>query len=431
MFTKTPSRHAVTFVFVTVLLDMVGFGLIIPVVPQLIQQVGGVDLAHASTVSGWMFFAFSMAQFLFAPVMGNLADSFGRRPLLLLSVFGLGCDYLFSALAPNLFWLFVGRAIAGLCGSSHVIANAYIADVTPPEQRAKAFGLMGAAFGVGFVLGPAIGGLLGEYGPRVPFYAAATVSLLNLSYGWFVLPETLAPENRRPFQLSRANPFGTFKVFRTYPSVVPLCAVLFIYFTATAVYPAIWPFWGMAKFGWSAATIGVTLAAFGIISAVFQGGLVGPMVKQCGERRVGLIGLGAAAIAAFGYGFAPNLPVIVALMIVHGPEGFVPPMFTALMSKAVPDNAQGELQGGISSIMNVAMLAGTVGFAQIFGYFMQPTAPVVSPDVGFFVAGAGLLVAFGLFLWTSGPTAVRSVSVLSTSGASGPPLSDEAGTISE
>ena len=230
---NTPSRHAVTFVFVTVLLDMVGFGLIIPVVPRLIQEVGGVDLAHASLVSGWMFFAFSVAQFLFAPVMGNLSDAYGRRPLLLLSVLGLGCDYLFSALAPSLFWLFVGRAIAGLCGSSHVIANAYIADVTEPEDRAKAFGMMGAAFGVGFVLGPAIGGMLGEYGSRVPFYVAACVSLLNLLYGWFVLPETLTPEKRRPFELARANPLGTFKVFQTYGSVIPLSVVLFIYFTAT------------------------------------------------------------------------------------------------------------------------------------------------------------------------------------------------------
>lgn len=400
--------HAVTFVFVTVLLDMIGFGLIIPVVPQLIQEVGGTDLAHASVVSGWMFFAFSVAQFLFAPVMGNLSDAYGRRPLLLLSVLGLGCDYLFSALAPSLFWLFVGRAIAGLCGSSHVIANAYIADVTEPEERAKAFGLMGAAFGVGFVVGPAIGGLLGAYGPRVPFYVAATVSLINLSYGWFVLPETLTTDKRRPFELQRANPFGTFKVFATYGSVIPLSAVLFIYFTATSVYPAIWPFWGMAKFNWSVATIGVTLAAFGIIAAIFQGGLVGPLVKYMGEMRVGVLGLTSAIIAAIGYGFAPNLPIVVGLMVIHGPEGLVHPMFTALMSKAVPDNAQGELQGGISSIMNVAMLGGTVGFSQIFGYFMQPTAPFMSPDVAFFVAGAGLVFALLLFLAVVRPTRLVS-----------------------
>ncbi len=403
MQTAIPSRHAVTFVFITVLLDMVGFGLIIPVVPRLIEDVGHVSLAEASTVSGWMFCAYSVAQFLFGPVMGNLSDAYGRRPLLLLAVFGLAADYLFSAFAPSLTWLFVGRAIAGLCGASHVIANAYIADVTPPAERAKAFGLMGAAFGIGFVLGPAIGGMLGEYGPRVPFFAAAVVSGLNLVYGWFVLPETLVPEKRRPFEWRRSNPFGTFKVFRAYAGVIPLSVVLFIYFFATSVYPATWPFWGIAKFQWSVARIGLTLAIFGIISAVFQGGLSGPLVKRFGEHRVALLGLSSAIVAAVGYGFATGLPMVFVLMVIHGPEGLIHPMLTALMSKAIPDNAQGELQGGISSIMNVAMLVGTVSFSQMFGYFMRPDAPVVSPNVGFFVCGAVLVLALGLFLAVDRP----------------------------
>jgi MFS transporter, DHA1 family, tetracycline resistance protein len=232
----------------------------------------------------------------------------------------------------------------------------------------------------------------------VPFYAASCISLLNFAYGWFVLPETLALDKRRPFDWARANPFGPFRVFRAYGSVVPLSVMLFIYFFATSVYPATWSFWGMAKFKWTAATIGLTLAAFGIISAVFQGALTGWFVKQFGERRVALIGLTCAAVAAIGYGFAPSLPIVVALMFVHGPEGLVHPMFTALMSKSVPDDAQGELQGGISSVMNVAMLAGTVAFAQIFGYFTHPNAALRSPDIGFFFCGAILLVALGLFL---------------------------------
>ena len=401
--TAIASRHAVTFVFITVLLDMVGFGLIIPVVPRLIEDVGHVSLAQASAVGGWMFCAYSVAQFLFGPVMGNLSDAYGRRPLLLLAVLGLAADYLFSALAPSLPWLFVGRAIAGLCGASHVIANAYIADVTPPEGRAKAFGLMGAAFGIGFVLGPAIGGMLGEYGPRVPFFAAAMVSGLNLAYGWFVLPETLSPEKRRPFDWRRSNPFGTFKVFRAYAGVIPLSVVLFIYFFATSVYPATWPFWGIAKFHWSVARIGLTLAMFGIISAVFQGGLSGPLVKRFGEHRVALLGLSMAIVAAFGYGFATGLPMVFVLMVIHGPEGLVHPMMTALMSKAIPDNAQGELQGGISSIMNVAMLVGTVSFSQMFGYFIRPDAPVVSPNIGFFVCGSVLVLALVLFLAVKRP----------------------------
>jgi MFS transporter, DHA1 family, tetracycline resistance protein len=300
--------------------------------------------------------------------------------------------------APNLFWIFVGRAFAGLCGASYVIANAYIADVTTPEERAKAFGMVGAAFGLGFVVGPAIGGLLGEYGPRVPFMAAAAISAANLIYGYFVVPETLDVARRRPFELGRANPFGTFKVFKTYRSVLPLSAVMAIYFFASAIYPAIWPFWGIAKFGWSEWLIGLSLAAFGTVTAVFQGVLTGPAVKRWGESTTALIGLVSACVAVVGYGFAPGLIVVVLLFVVHGPEGFVHPMLTAMMSKETPENAQGELQGGISSIMAVSMLFGTVFFAQIFGYFMQPGAPVVSPDIAFFVAGALLTATLLLFI---------------------------------
>ncbi len=392
------SRHAVTFVLITVFLDMVGFGLILPVLPALITEVGHMNLADAAYIGGWMFAAFSLAQFAFSPLMGNLSDRYGRRPLLLLAILGLGLDYLFSALAPSLFWLFVGRIIAGLCGSSYVIANAYIADVTAPEDRARAFGLVGAAFGVGFVLGPAIGGLLGELGPRVPFYVAAAISVLNLIYGWFVLPETLPPEKRRAFEWSRSNPFGAFRVFRLYHGVVPLCAVLFVYFAASAVYPAIWTFWGMAKFGWSEAMVGLTLAAFGIITAVFQGAVTGPVVARFGEWRVCLFGLVIAVIVATGYGLAGSLPVVLVLLVVHGPEGFVHPMLVAMMSKAVPEDAQGELQGGISAVMNVAMLIGTVGFSQVFGYFMQETWERPSPNVAFFLAAALLFASLALYL---------------------------------
>ncbi len=398
MTASATSKHAVTFVFITVFLDMVGFGIIMPVLPALIQDVGHMDISDAARIGGWLFFAFSLMQFVFGPTMGNLSDAFGRRPLLLLAVFGLFIDYLLMSFAPNLFWLFVGRAIAGLCGASYVIANAYIADVTAPEERAKAFGKMGAAFGLGFVVGPALGGLIGEYGPRMPFYVAAGVSALNFIYGWFVLPETLAAANRRSFDWRRANPFGTFKVFATYHGVVPLSIVMFVFFFASSVYPAIWAFWGIAKFGWSAWLIGVSLAAFGIITAIFQGALTGPAVKRWGESKVALIGLVSSVIAAVGYGLAPSLLVVIIFFVIHGPEGFVHPMLSAIMSKAVPENAQGELQGGISSIMSVSMLLGTVFFAQAFGYFMQPTAPIVSPDMAFFIAAALLAGTLLLFI---------------------------------
>ncbi len=383
---------------------MVGFGLIIPVQPALIMMVGHMDVARASMIGGLMMFAFSGAQFLLGPTLGNLSDAFGRRPLLLLAVFGLGCDYLITALAPTVAWLFVGRTLAGVCGSSYVIANAYIADVTPPENRAKAFGTLGAAFGLGFVIGPAIGGVLGAFGPRIPFYVASVISLLNFAFGYFVLPETLSLENRRKFEWSRANPIGTFKVFQQYRKVMPLCVVLFMYFFATSVYPAIWPFWGTAKFGWGPTLIGVTLAAFGAIMALVQGGLTGPMVKRFGESKVTLIGLSAAAAGSILFGIAPSLPFVIATLFIHAPEGFVHPMLTALMSKDVPDNAQGEMQGGISSIMNVAMMAGTLFFSQAFPFFLAPNAFFVSPNAAFYIAAALIVGTLSVFVVTRSPS---------------------------
>jgi len=398
---KPVLNRAVIFILITVFLDMVGFGIIIPVLPALIGQVGHVSLGEAAVIGGWMAAGYSLAQFLSGPFLGNLSDRYGRRPLLLLAIAGLGIDFLLHALAPTLEWLFVGRILAGFCGASWVIANAFIADITAPEDRGRAFGMMGAAFGLGFVIGPAVGGLLGTFGPRVPFYVAAAVSGLNLIYGWVVLPETLSPENRRSFDPARANPFGAFKVFRSYPGVLPLCAVMAMFFFFSSVYPAIWPFWGKANFGWSEAMVGLTLAVFGVVMAVFQGLLTGPAVKLWGEFRVAVIGLLCAAIAATGYGFVGSLSVVVVLMVVHGPEGFVHPMLTAILSSRVPENAQGELQGGISAITNLAMLAGTVFFAQVFGWFMREGAANPSPDMVFFVAGGGLILTLFAMIWVT------------------------------
>ena len=392
------SKYAVTFVFITVLLDMVGFGMIIPVQPALIEQVAKVDLAAAAFIGGWMFFAFSATQFLFGPTLGNLSDAYGRRPLLLIAVFGLGIDFLVTALAPSLFWLFVGRTFAGLCGGSYVIANAYIADVTPPEGRAKAFGMMGAAFGLGFVIGPAIGGLLGAYGPRIPFFVAAGISLLNFVFGYFVLPETLKPEQRRSFEWVRANPFGTFKVFKSYPGVLPLCVVMFIYFFAAAVYPAIWPFWGIAKFGWSAAMLGITLAIFGTLMALVQAFLTAPAVKYFGESRLTIIGLISAVIGSIGFAAAPQFTFVAVALLLYAPEGFVQPMLSALISKLVPDDAQGELQGGLASIMSISMLLGTLFFSQQFGYFMSGKAGFISPNVAMYTSAIISALAAMLFV---------------------------------
>ena len=391
------SKFAITFIFITVLLDMVGFGLIIPVQPALISQVAQVDVAQASIIGGFMFFAFSAGQFLFGPTLGNLSDAYGRRPLLLLAVFGLGCDYLITAMAPSIGWLFVGRTLAGICGASYVIANAFIADITKPDERAKAFGMMGAAFGLGFVIGPAIGGLLGAFGPRVPFYVASVISLMNFVFGYFILPETLSKENRRPFEWARANPLGTLKIFRQYKHVMPLCIFLSLYFFATAVYPAIWPFWATAKFGWGPGLIGTTLAAFGLAMAFTQGVLTDPLVKRFGERNLAFAGLVGGVLGAIAFGLTPSLLFVLAILLIHAPEGFVHPMLTAILSKEVPENAQGELQGGLSSIMNIAMMAGTVFYSLAFGYFLQPNPYLVSPNAGFFIAAALLFAALIYF----------------------------------
>lgn len=390
-------RHAIAFVLIAVFLDMVGFGLIIPVLPSLIAQVGHLDLAQASRIGGWMFAAFSLAQFLFAPLMGTLSDRFGRRPLLLLAIGGLGVDYVLHALAPTLAWLFVGRIIAGICGASYVIANAYLADITPPEGRARAFGLIGAAFGFGFIAGPALGGFLGELGPRVPFFAAAGLSVLNLVYGIFVLPESLPGSRRRAIRWASCNPFGTLTVFRQYPGVLPMGAALGVYLFASAVYPAIWPYWGMEKFGWSEGVVGITLAAYGIVAAAFQGGLAGPLARRFGEARVAMTGLWLGAVLAVALGLSQNLAMVLIILAVTGIEGLVQPMVGSLMSNAVPEDAQGALQGGISAVMNLAMLAGTLFFTQIFGIFLAEGAPIRTPDMAFYVSGAILLVALVLF----------------------------------
>lgn len=391
-------RRTIAFALLVVFIDIAGLGLILPVLPRLIEQIGHIGLDRAALVGGWLFAAFSLAQFACAPLMGALSDRIGRRPLLLLAVLGIGVDYILHALAPTLGWLFVGRVLAGVCGSSFVIANACIADVTPPEKRARAFGLMGAALGLGFVLGPALGGLLGAFGPRVPFWAAAALAFGNFIFGLIVLPETLPRERRRAFRWSEANPLGVLMVFRRYPGVLGMAGVLFVYFFATAVYPAVWSFWGIAKFGWDEITIGASLAAFGLVMAVMQGTVTGPAVARFGEVRVAIFGLVVATVTCAAYGMATGMVMVGILLVLHSPEGFVHPMLAAIMSKAVPEDAQGALQGGISALMNLGMLTGTLFFAQVFGFFLSERAPFQSPDVAYFVAAAVMAIATGMFL---------------------------------
>lgn len=394
---RTPGKHALTFVLITVLIDMIGIGVILPVLPAVIASVADVDVSQASKIGGWLLVAYSAMQFLFGPVIGNLSDAYGRRPVLLLSVLGLGVDYLFVAFAPSIAWLFVGRLFAGVCGASYSTANAFVSDVTAPDARAKAFGMIGAAFGVGFVIGPALGGLLAGFGPRVPFFAAAGLSLVNLAYGWFVLPETLRPEDRRPFRLVRANPLGSLAALRGQPVLVAYAGTLFLHFLATNVYPAVWAYYTIYRYGWSEAEVGLSLAAFGVVTAIVQGGLVGPLIARFGERKAALVSLVTEVVVAVGYAFASQGWMIYALILIGALQGMAMPAINALMTRRVAADAQGELQGAISGLMGITSVFGPVLATQLFGDFTGPGAAIELPGAPFLAAAVLSVLALGVF----------------------------------
>lgn len=375
------TKHAFAFVWVTVLLDMVGLGLIMPVLPSILQQLTGADIAHASIYGGWLFFAYAAMQFFCAPVIGGLSDRFGRRPVLLLAVLGLGVDYALTALSPTIVWLFVGRIIAGIFGASYTTANAYIADVTPPEERGKAFGILGAAFGVGFVVGPAIGGLLGDLGPRVPFFVASALSLANFLYGLVLLPETHPKEKRQPLRFEQLHPFGAVVSIPGGRRVRTLVLALFVLFVGSAVYPAVWAFWANARFAWSPRMIGISLAAYGASSIVSQAVLVGFFTKRWGERTTALVGL-VLNIACFVLtGLASQSWMVFAIIIVSSPSAVAMPAMNAWMSRLAPDEAQGRLQGAIGAAEGLSSIFGPILMSQVFGAFEHTL-----PGAPFFVA---------------------------------------------
>ncbi|MGH7419954.1 MAG: TCR/Tet family MFS transporter, partial [Candidatus Rokuibacteriota bacterium] len=333
---------------------------------------------------GWLAFAYAVMQFFCAPVLGNLSDRFGRRPVLLLCLLALGIDYLVMGLAGWIGWLFLGRLVAGITGASFTPAYAYLADISPPEKRAQNFGLIGAAFGIGFIAGPAIGGLLGALGSRTPFLAAAALALLNVAFGYFVLPETLAPESRRPFQWSRANPLGTLLQMRRYPAVLGLAGVTFLWQLGHQVFPSTWSFYTMLKFGWSEAAVGYSLGFVGVIMAIGQGVLTRVVIPRLGgEGRAALVGLLLGAAAYLGYAFATRGWMMYAWMLTWFFAGLVYPSLNALMSRQVPAGAQGELQGGVASLYSLSSIVGPPLMTQLLGYFSAPQAPVHAPGAAF------------------------------------------------
>ena len=388
--------NSVVFIFITVLVDAVGFGIILPVLPELIMKLTGEGLSQASIYGGWLWFAYAVMQFFCAPVLGNLSDRFGRRPVILFSLLTFGIDYLIMGFAPTLFWLFVGRSIAGMAGASFTPAYAYLADVSPPHRRAQNFGLIGAAFGAGFILGPAIGGLLGALGTRAPFFAAAGLALINFLFGLFVLPESLPRDSRRSFDLRRANPLGTLLQIRKYPSVIGLLQVLFLWQLAHQVFPSTWAYYTMLKFNWSEWEVGISLAFVGTIMAFSTAGMTRLLVPRLGEQRAALSGLLSGSAAFFGYAFASRGWMMYAFLVAWLFAGLVQPSIQGLMSRQVPANAQGELQGGVASLYSLTAVVGPPLMTQLFGYFSSERARIHFPGAAFLCAAllaiAGLLV---------------------------------------
>jgi MFS transporter, DHA1 family, tetracycline resistance protein len=376
---------AIGFIFITLLIDVIGFGIIIPVMPRLISDLKHVDVSTAAKYGSYLTSAYAITQFIFAPILGNLSDKYGRRPVLLFSLFGFGIDYLFLALAPSYSWLFIGRIIAGITGASFSTAAAYIADISEPENRAKNFGMIGAAFGLGFIIGPLLGGVLSSFGQRIPFYAAATLALLNWVYGFFVLPESLKKENRRAFNWKRANPVGTLLHLRKFTSVAGLmCSVLLLQIAAHAVMSN-WNYFTIHRFKWNETMVGISLAVVGILVAAVQGGLTRVINPKIGNEKSLYSGLVLYAIGMLLFGLANASWMMFVFLVPYCFGGIAQPAIQAVMAGKVPPNAQGELQGALTSLMSLASIIGPFVMNNLFFYFTHSNAPAYLPGAPFFL----------------------------------------------
>lgn len=389
-------KAAVGFIFITLLLDVIGLGIIIPVIPALIQELTGGSISEASRYGGWLIASYALVQFLFAPIVGALSDKYGRRPILLLSLLGFGLDYLVLAVAPTIGWLFLARIIAGVFGASFTTGAAYIADVSSAEKRAQNFGLLGAAFGLGFIIGPVTGGLLGEIGPRVPFYAAALVTFLNLTYGYFVLPESLTKENRREFEWSRANPLGALLALKRYPSVAGLIGALTFIYLASHAIQGTWTYFSMEKFNWSESMVGYSLGLVGIMSALVQGLLIRVIIPKIGEYNTMIIGIIFNICGCLLFSMASEGWMLLCFIIPYSLGGIAGPAIQGILSNQIPANEQGQLQGALTSMMAATGIIGPLMMTSIFAYFTAENAPIYFPGAPF-VTGA-VLVAICLFL---------------------------------
>jgi MFS transporter, DHA1 family, tetracycline resistance protein len=403
MMQPRPSKAALSFVFVMVVLDIMAIGIIIPVLPKLVESMVGGNTARAAEIFGIFGTAWGLMQFVFSPVLGALSDRYGRRPVMLISTFGLGLDYVLMAVAPNLVWLFIGRVVSGIAAASFSTANAYIADVTPPDQRAGAFGLLGAAFGVGFVLGPALGGIMGDIDPRLPFWVAAGLTLANFAYGLFVLPESLPRERRMAFSWARANPAGSLRLLSEHRELLGLAGVAFLFHLAHVVLPAVAVLYTSYRYGWDNKTMGLTLAAVGVASGIVQAGLIKPSIRHLGERATLLLGLTCGVAGFTIYGLATTGPGFWAGIPVLALWGMGSAACMGLMSRLVSGSEQGQLQGANSSLIALAGLIGPGLFSLTFARAIAADAPWQLPGAPFLLAGAMLVLATALAWWVTRP----------------------------
>ena len=389
-------RHSIAFIVATIFIDAVGFGIIMPVLPQLVMEVGRIDLPHAIEVGAWIGLVMAAATFLASPLLGNLSDRFGRRRVLLLSLGGLAVDYALLTIVDTLPWLFVARALSGIFGGSYAAAQAAIADITRPEERARNFGFVGAAFGVGFVVGPAIGGLLGVVGPRAPFVAAALLAAANMLYGLFIFPETLPPERRRAFDWRRANPLGAARAMRRLPGMGGVAGVLVLWQIASLVYPMTWSFYCIAQLGWTPGMIGASLAAVGVMIALGQAFVVGPMVARFGERDAATIGILVAVANYLGFAFVTSTWGAFLLLLPIAFQAPVQPSLNALMSRRAGAETQGEVQGISAMAMGMGQLVAPVLLTGTMARFTADTAPVHFPGAAFIISSVFGLAAVAM-----------------------------------
>jgi MFS transporter, DHA1 family, tetracycline resistance protein len=394
------NSKAIFFILVTVLIDVIGIGIIIPIMPSLYQELTGGTVSEASQYSAYLVFIYALMQFIFSPIIGGLSDQYGRRPVLLMSLFGFGLDFVFLALAPSVGWLFVGRIISGIAGASFTTANAYIADITEPDKRAQSFGMIGAAFGLGFIIGPSLGGILGEYGTRIPFWVSAGLAILNWLYGYFILPESLLPENRRKFDIKRANPIGSLLNLKKYPYVLALVLSLFLVNVSNFATQGTWSFYGIEKFAWSKLEVGLSLGFVGLMVAIVQGGLIRVIIPKLGQEKSLFLGLAINALGLAAFAFASSSWMMYAIMVPFAVGGLAGPAFQGIISNQVGKNEQGELQGGLTSLMSIAAIIGQPLMLGLFRTFTKENAPVYFPGAPFLMGGLLSLISLLLVFRT-------------------------------